>query len=563
MANITASSRQKPDSNYINLLNIWLIALTVFFFAGKYETVIYGVFPIDPFLHWHTALEFITIIISFTLFIITYYTYTKNYRRRLLIFSAVFFTVGVVDFLHTMNYNGMQGFFGASSIAKATTFWMISRMIMSFGLLAANLTPYNKTTNIDRRSILYLSIFVSLVLFYLGNYKIEIFPVFFVEGEGLTLIKVYLEYLIMLAFFLAALLAIGDYVKTKDRVFIIYSAGLFFAVFTDASFTLYKSVYDTYNLLGHIHKIISSYLIFRAIFLYNLDIPYKQLREARLKLKTYAENLETIVDARTKEIRATHEKMMEELDYAKLIQESLLPQKELTFGNVRFISDYIPCQSLSGDLYQYYKIDEDNIGMYLADVSGHGVSAAMLTVFTERLMNPANRMSFDKNSFSPQETLQYLFTEFNKANFPDEMHIVIFKAIYNLKTKTITYCSGGMNTTPVLVKSSGEIIELNNSKGFPICKFDEFYKPVYQEASVALSEGDRVLFYTDGLADSFKDNGVLQTKSLLKLLTDNKNEALKSLGNKLIKAIIRNINRKQNEDDITYFIMEVEGENNL
>lgn len=563
MTNMIASSKKKPDSNYIYLFNIWLISLTVFFLAGKYETIIYDVFPIDPFLHWHTALEFITIIISFTLFIITYYTYTKNHRARLLVFSAVFFIVGFVDFIHTMNYNGMQGFFGESSIAKATTFWMISRLIMSFGLLVANLTPYDKKTDIDRRSILYLSILVAFTIFYLGNYRIEIFPKFFVEGVGLTRIKVYLEYVIMLVFCLAAFLAIGDYVKTKDRVFIIYAAGLFFAVFTEASFTLYRSVYDTYNLLGHIHKIISSYLIFRAIFLYNLDIPYKHLREARIKLKAYAENLEALVETRTKEIRLAHEKMMEELDYAKLIQESLLPYRELSFSNVKFISDYIPCQSLSGDLYQYYKIDEDNIGMYIADVSGHGVSAAMLTVFTERLMNPAYRVTSDNNKLSPQHTLKYLFTEFNKANFPDEMHIVIFKAVYNLKTRAFAYCSGGMNTIPVLVRRSGEVIELNKSKGFPICKFDEFYKPEYEEASVVLGEGDRIFFYTDGLADSFKDSGVLQIKNLISLLTDNRNEGLRTLEHNLKKAISRDIYRKQNEDDITYFIMEVDGANNL
>lgn len=563
MINISAPSRLKLDRNYVYLLNVWLLSLAVFFLAGKYEAVLYDVFPIEPFLHWHTAMEFITIIISFTLFTITYYTYTKNNRGRLLVFSAVFFTVGFVDFLHTMNYSEMQGFFGEASVSKATTFWMISRLVMSFGLLAAGLTPYDKKTNIDRRIILCLSILVSLAFFYLGNYKTEIFPDFFKEGEGVTRIKVYLEYLIMLTFFIAALLAVCDYAKTKDRVFIIYSAGLCFAIFTDASITLYKSVYDTYNLLGHIHKIISSYLIFRAVFLYNLDMPYKHLREARVKLKAYAENLEAIVEARTKEMRATHEKMMQELDNAKLIQQSLLPQRELTFGNVRFISDYIPCHSLSGDLYQYYKIDEDNIGMYLADVSGHGISAAILTVFTERLMNPAYRMSNDKNRLSPKQTLEYLFTEFNKANFPDEMHIVIFKAIYNLKTKTITYCSGGMNTTPILVKGSGEILELNDSKGFPICKFGEFYKPVYEESSVALSEGDRILFYTDGLADSFMDNAVFQTKSLIKLLKESENEDLKGLENKLKKAISRYISRKQNEDDITYFIMGIEGENSL
>ena len=556
MTNIITTKR-KLDSNYFHLIYVVLISLITFYLAGKYENVIYGVFSINPFLHWHTALEFITIVISFTLFVITYYTYTKNFRLRLLFFSAIFFTVGVVDFLHTMNYNGMQGFFGESSIAKATTFWMISRLIMSFGLLGTSIIPYDKKTSINRRYVLLVSITASILIFYLGTFRINIFPEFFIPGVGLTSIKIYLEYVIMVAFSIAAVSAVVDYWKTKDKVFIIYAAGLVFAVFTEASFTLYRSVYDTYNLLGHIHKIISSYLIFRAIFLYNLDIPYKHLREARIKIKAYAENLEEIVESRTKEMRATHQKMMEELENARLIQQSLLPAKEVSFTDMRFISDYIPCHSLSGDLYQFYMIDDENIGMYIADVSGHGVSAAMLTVFTERLMNPANRFRIGKSVPSPKKTLEFLFKEFNQANFPDEMHIVVFKAIYNIKSKVLTYCTGGLNTTPILLKNTGEISILDKSKGFPICKIDEFYQPEYQEATISLAKGDRVIFYTDGLSDGFKDCGVLNSVSLMKLLEDNKFENTMHLEAKLQGAIHKVISQKSNDDDITYFIMEV------
>ena len=553
----TSAKRKKLDINFIYLLYLGIISILILYLVGIYDEFIYEIFPINPFLHWHTGLEFVTIIISFTLFIITYYTYTKNSRLRLLFFSAIFFIVGVVDFLHTMNYNGMQGFFSESSIAKATTFWMISRLIMSFGLLIACSIPYNKKSNINRKHILFISIIISTIIFYLGTFKIEVFPVFFLPGVGLTKTKVYLEYLIMLFFTGSSLFALRDYKKTGDRVFIIFSAGLSLAVFTEAAFTLYKSVYDTYNLLGHIYKIGSSYLIFRAIFLYNLDIPYKQLREARIKLKSHADSLEGIVEARTKEIRNTHQKMMEDLEYARLIQQSLLPPKELVINNVRFISDYIPCQSLSGDLYQFYKIDKDHIGMYIADVSGHGISAAMLMVFTERLMNPAYRTKEINEEPSPERTLNYIFSEFNKANFPDEMHIVAFKAIYNVKTSNFLYCSGGMNTTPILLRSTGEIFYLDKSKGFPICKFDTFFKPDYQAASLHLSKGDRIIFFTDGLSDGFKDSGVFNDTDLIKLVEDNKFENTMLLEANLQKEIRRITNQKANEDDITYFIMEI------
>ncbi len=545
------------DINYLYVLLAGLLSLFLLYYVGRMEALIYGVFPINAFLHWHTAMEFITIVISFALFIISYYTYSKNSRVRLLIFSLIFFVIGITDFLHTMNYNGMQGFFGDSSIPKATTFWMLSRLIMSSGLLIAAVIPYNKKTDINRRYLLVVSIAVSICIFYMGTYRTEIFPSFFVPGVGLTKAKIYLEYLIMLAFLCVAALALRDYSITKDKIFIIYSAGLMFAAVTEASFTLYRSVYDTYNLLGHLFKILSSYLIFRAIFLYNLDTPYKHLREARIQLKAYAENLEETVEKRTSEIRNANIKMMEELEYAKLIQQSLLPPKQLTINDIRFISDNFPCHSLSGDLYQFYKIDDKRVGMYIADVSGHGVSAAMLMVFTERLINPAYGAREREGKASPEKSMRLLFNEFNKANFPDEMHIVAFKAIYDTDSRILTYCTGGMNTVPMLVRATGEFILLDKSVGFPICKFDKFYQPEFQEATIALERGDRIIFYTDGLADGFKGSGVLDTADLKQLMESNNNGTARQLEEKLQVEIRRVMNQRSNDDDITYFIMEV------
>ncbi len=553
-----AAKKEKLDANYIYLLLAGALSFILLYAVGKLEDFIYEVFPISAFLHWHTGMEFITIIISFALFIITYYTFTKNSRARLLIFSLIFFVIGITDFLHTMNYNGMQGFFGESSIPTATTYWMISRLIMSFGLLFAGTVPYNRKTESSRRYALGGSIAVSILIFYLGTYRIDIFPTFFIPEVGLTKLKVYLEYVIILAFLVAAVLALKDYRKTKDRIFIIYSAGLLFAAFTDASFTLYKSVYDTYNLIGHLFKILSSYLIFRAIFLYNLDTPYRQLREARIQLKAYADNLEEIVERRTREIRDTNVKMMAELEYAKLIQQSLLPPKQVTLHGIRFTSDYIPCQSLSGDLYQFFKIDDRLLGLYIADVSGHGVSAAMLTVFTERLINPVYGMREGEGKASPEKSMRFLFNEFNKANFPDEMHIVAFKAVFDIESKILTYCTGGMNTVPVVIRASGEIIPLDQSTGFPICKFDEFYQPEFREATITLIAGDRILFYTDGLADGFKGSGVFDTSSLQEFLKHNSHVSTRQLEDKLQQEIRRLMNQRSNDDDITYFIMEVE-----
>ena len=90
--------------------------------------------------------------------------------------------------------------------------------------------------------------------------------------------------------------------------------------------------------------------------------------------------------------------------------------------------------------------------MYIADVSGHGVSAAMMTVFADRAMIPVDEQGEQGKKLSPAKTLLQFYRKFNEWNFPSDMYIVIFKAIYHRKNRILSYCSGGMNVEPILVR---------------------------------------------------------------------------------------------------------------
>ncbi len=168
------------------------------------------------------------------------------------------------------------------------------------------------------------------------------------------------------------------------------------------------------------------------------------------------------------------------------------------------MSEYFPCERLSGDFYDIYRIDEDNIGMYVLDVSGHGISAALMTMFCNNFIKSTERLIKRYRGLKPHRNLKHFYEEFNKMNFPEEMHMVIFFASYNISTRTLTYCTGGMNCYPILVRKSGDAEFLNQSQGFPICQMSEFFTPEYKSAKIDLMPGDRIVFYTDGLIDKFK-----------------------------------------------------------
>lgn len=560
---ILRKKSRKIDKNYIFLF-LLLIGLTaVFQLVGACGQKYYTIFDAETFLYYHVLIEIVSIITYFAIFIITYYTYFKNKRARLIVLFCTFFIVAFVDFFHVMTYKGMPGFFVESGAAIATTYWIFGRLIFALGILGAALIPQDKQIAHKRGYYIVLASFITFLIFYLVTYKLDIFPPLFIEGQGLTQLKIILEYIIMILMLIAISLFMIDYSQTKKAIYIQMISGMLFAVFAEACFTLYYDVHDSYNMIGHAYKAISSYLIFRAIFVNNLDSPYIELSHASKQIKEYADNLEALVQERTQELERANEKIVRDLKHARRIQQSLLPAKTLNINHVDFTSEFIPCQNVSGDFYDIYKIDDERVGIYIADVAGHGSSAAMMTVFMERAVTHKN-VSFSKTRMlSCESNLLHLYEEFNQSTVPSEMHIAILNGIYDKGTGILSYCSAGLNTEPILFRSSGQVEVLDKSQGFPICKLGNVYKPDYKEAKISLREGDRVFFYTDGLACNFHDNSFMTQEDLDKVLYDNRHLTGRQL-RKMINWNIREIAKtKSIDDDITFVIMDIGKGNNL
>jgi len=549
------NKRYRIKNDYLYLVMTLLISFFILYISVIYEKQIYYVFHNVNFLTKHIITELITIIISFIIFINCYHAYKHIKRIRLLILSMTFFIVGCIDFLHMISYEGMPYTFTESSIAAATTYWIIGRLIMSTGILITSVVYfYKKVKRINEKHILLISILIAMFLFYIVTYKVEYLPAIFIEGVGLVKLKISLEYLIMILQAMAVYFYLRTYKKLQSKYIILMCCGLVLSIFSEALFTLYRNVYDTYNLLAHVYKIGSFYLIYHSIFKYNVDMPYVQLKKAQDRIKLYANNLEKIVDKRTEQVKKVNDTLIKELDYAKNIQQALLPPHKISFQNVTFISEYIPCERLSGDFYDIYEIDNDNIGMYILDVSGHGVSAALLTMFSKNYIKSTERLIKRYRGLKPHKNLKNLYDEFNKLNFPEEMHMVVFYAAYNTTNKVLTYCSGGMNCYPILMRRDGGYEYLDKSKGFPICQFKDFYEPEYESAKIQLNAGDKIIFYTDGLTEKQK-NTTIDKEVLINLLLENKDKNIEEL-NKKILSVLRGTKEVIN-DDITYFIMEI------
>jgi sigma-B regulation protein RsbU (phosphoserine phosphatase) len=118
----------------------------------------------------------------------------------------------------------------------------------------------------------------------------------------------------------------------------------------------------------------------------------------------------------------------------------------------------------------------------------------------------------------------------------------------------MTYCSAGLNCSPIRFRKNGKIEYLDKSEGFPICKLSDFITPEYKSERIKLEKGDRILFYTDGLIDQEKNN-TFDLDSLIRFVNSHKNLNIEEV-NRLIINTINPLKQTLN-DDITYVLVEI------
>jgi sigma-B regulation protein RsbU (phosphoserine phosphatase) len=546
------------DKNYLYPAITLLISLLVFLILGMLGPFMHTTMENRAFLALHTLFEFISILFSFSIFTFVFYTYRENSSSRSIILSFTFLTIGSLDLFHTLYYKGMPDFITSSCASKATAFWVFSRLIMSFGFLFTMVAKENGTCRISRWLVLTASCFISIIVFYLVVFRQDLMPEFYVDGRGLTPIKIYSEYFIIALQAVTVLIAIREYSRTSNRGSIIFATALIVSIFSELCFTLYISVYDMYNFIGHIYKIMAYSIMFNLLFIQNVRLPYQKLKAADQILKNHAKTLEREVARTREQINETNKKLYRDIEYAREIQQSMLPERELNFGEAEFFSVLIPSETLSGDFYNIFEIDDDNIGLYVVDVSGHGISSAIMTIFADRTIL-TNRFNSYKQQLllSPSMVLEDMFTLYNNSNFPVEMYLLMFYGVYNKRTREFTYSSAGMNTQPVIL--SGQDIKILESDGaFPICKMGKFIQPDYKDNKLKLRSEDRIFIYSDGLTEAVNREGVpFTSERLMRILQNNHKMNAQDLYYEVFDRFSCFVLDRKLEDDVTLLLMQV------
>jgi sigma-B regulation protein RsbU (phosphoserine phosphatase) len=542
------------------LTAVFLFSVILYGTLYKYDAHIYRIFHMEAFLAWHVSLEVLSTIMSFCIFFISYYTFERSRHQRTIIFACTFLSVGLLDTFHALSYEGMPTLLTEASASVATSLWIAARLTAALGMMAAAMTDRNKLVHVHRNVYIAVAFIYSVILIYVISWHQNIIPPLFIEGQGLTSLKISLEYLIIAIQLIAMLFFYLDNKKEKESEegYNYLILALMLSTFSEVAFTQYTNVYDSYNVLGHVYKIVAYYFIFKAKFVINVQKPYFALYETERQLVRYADNLEKLVEKRTEEITAANEKLMKDLDYVGVIQSALLPVSFPKIPQLEFSARYLPCEKIGGDFYNVYKLDDENVGFLIGDVAGHGVSAAMITVFINQ--NIHVRREYDDGRIrvlTPKQVLNNLFYIYNRMSFPEEIYTVLFYGVYNLESRVLTYCSAGMNASPLILRKDGEIEQIP-IEGLPICKLGAFVSPSYDNHSIQLEDGDSLLFYTDGLIEiDRKRPDQFNEHNLMEFLRGIKNASAEEVAESMTDLFYAILGDKKMIDDVTILVAKI------
>ena len=252
------------------------------------------------YLLFHTLIEFFSIVVAFSLFIITLNSRKMIDNNYLLFFGIASLFIGFLDLMHVITYAGMNiippGNFYANQFWVATRFLESLTLLTGFIFLNRNIKPF---------FWLIFSVYLlitTLVILSILIYKN--FPTCYVEGSGQTAFKIYSEYVIILILLASLLVLFLKRAQFEKDIYHYIGLSIIFTILSEYMFTLYFSNFGLFNQFGHYFKLVSFILIYKANietgFIRPTKIIYNSLVKSQADIDKFNKQLREQVATRDK-----------------------------------------------------------------------------------------------------------------------------------------------------------------------------------------------------------------------------------------------------------------------
>ncbi len=279
--------------------------------------------------------------------------------------------------------------------------------------------------------------------------------------------------------------------------------------------------------------------------------------ETHLKLR----RLQIEVEQTSARLEKANSRMSRDLKAAAKIQKTFLPRQVPRVPGTVFAWICQPCDELAGDGLNVISLGVGMVGLYVLDVSGHGVASALLSVTLSRLLSPPSEPSSiliragdvrDRFDITPPAEVAARLNQLFPFDSATEQFATMVYGILDTASGEFRYISAG-HPGPVHLPSGDEPVILA-SQGFPIGLADDSY----EQRSVLLRKGDRLYLYSDGVPEAMNSAGEqFGDVRLLKAICHGRSEPLQESVATLMGEIARWQGTEKPQDDISILAVEV------
>lgn len=287
-------------------------------------------------------------------------------------------------------------------------------------------------------------------------------------------------------------------------------------------------------------------------------IPIK--RRDQLASLSHSFNQMTTSLARLLEEQREKERLESELAIAHEVQANLFPRFDLDFSLLEVHGVCLPARSVSGDYYDFFKLGQTCLGLAVGDISGKGISAALLMATLHSAVR-AYRLSAQQSSqpgatqdcdelFEDPAKILTLLNRHLYSSTPAEKYATLFLAHIDAQSEELTYANGGQNP-PLLLRRNGQVERLDRG-GTVVGLLESVH---YEQAKSRFESGDLLIVYSDGVTEPENEFEEFGEERLLDLVRRHAHEPLKRISDSVMEALHRWIGSAEQPDDITLVLV--------
>ena len=423
-------------------------------------------FPISRmnYLLFHSLVEMAAALVAFGIFVIAWNTRSITPNSYLLALGVPQLFIGGVLLLHALAYKGM-GVFPGYGANEATQLWIVARILAGCAFLAAGIAIRRPM----RASRVFVAFGAAACLSLVAVFVWHDFPVMYLDGVGLTPIKIAAEYFVMLLAAVALWLLWRDRSRFEGRVFRLIAGAILTMIAAELAFTLYVDPTGTLNFFGHYLALLSLMMIYMAVIDTALVRPYSLLF---FELKQREQSEHAIADT---------------LQSAMLMAPGRVGAIEMGYAYVSSMG----LARVGGDFYDLFKPANGFVSFVIGDVCGKGIEAAVSTTMVR-----ATLRAFAYDDHDPTSVLDHTNDSLTDQFASDKFATVIFGTLESA-TGRLRIASAG-HPDPVLCRADvASCIDLPRNPPLSVVRNQEF-----ESVELCLEDGDTLILYTDGLLEA-------------------------------------------------------------